>query len=178
MRNVTVARRYARALYQIAQETKSVDDILNAMNNVAHAYQATPQFQRLLLNPLVKLELKEKLVKSITSNKVVLKFANLLARRKRLDLIPTINEQLTAMGDTAKGLHRAVVRTAAPLTDIQKRSIEGDLAHRFGGKILGHFEVAKDLLGGVWVQMGDKVLDASIRGRIETFRHALLHSAN
>lgn len=178
MRNVTVARRYAKALYEVAAETTSLDDVLNAMNNVAHAYASTPELRRLLLNPLVKLELKHKLVKSVTSNKTVLRFVDLLAKRKRLDLIPAVNDRLTAMADEAKGLHRALVRTASPLTDVQKRHIEGDLAHRFGGKILGHFEVAKDLIGGVWIQMGDKVLDASIKGRIETFRHTLLHSAN
>lgn len=178
MRNVTVARRYARALYQVAVETRTLDDVLHAMTNLTHAYAMTPELKRLLLNPLVKLDLKQKLVKSVTSNKLALRFAALLSRRKRMDLLPVIQEQLVALADESKGIHRALVKTSMPLTDVQKRGIESELAHRLGGKILGQFEVAKDLLGGVWVKMGDKVLDASVKGRIETFRHALLHSAN
>lgn len=178
MRNVTVAKRYARALYEVALQAKSVDDMLLAMSNVAHAYHSSMDLQRLMLNPLIKIEIKEKLAKSITSNKLVLKFLNLLAKRKRLDLLPTIYEQVTSLGDAAHGVHRALVKTALPLTDTQKRHVEEDLAKRVGGTMIGQFEVAKDLIGGVWVKMGDKVLDATIKGRIENFRHALMHSAN
>ncbi len=178
MRNVTVSRRYARALYQLAVETKSLDDVLQAIANVAHAYASSDDFKRIALNPLVKAEIKQKLMSSVTSNKLVLKFTDLLVRRKRVDLLPIIHEQFVAMADEMHGLHRALVKTAMPLTDAQKRTIESDLAQRLGGKILGQFEVAKDLIGGVWVKMGDKVLDASIKGRIETFRHQLMHSTN
>jgi F-type H+-transporting ATPase subunit delta len=178
MRNVTVARRYARALYQLARDGKNLDDVQQGMNNLAFALQSSAPFRRMLVNPLIKLEVKHKLIASVTSNKLVLKFTDLLARRKRADLLAAIHEQFSTLVDASQGLHRALVKTAAPLSDDQKRVVETDIAKRMGGKVLGQFEVAKDLIGGVWIKMGDKVLDASIKGRIETFRHSLLHSTN
>ncbi len=178
MRNVTVARRYARALYQLSLETKSLDDVLQGMNNVAFAFQSSADFKRMLLNPLVKIDVKQKLIAAVTSNKLVLKFTELLARRKRMELLEAIHEQFASLGDEAHGIRRALVKTPMPLSDDQKRLVETDIAKRMGGTVLGKFEVAKDLIGGVWIKMGDKVLDASVKGRIETFRHSLMHSTN
>lgn len=178
MRNVTVARRYARALYQVSIEMNNLDDVLQSMANLSMAFSSSADLKRLLLNPLLKVELKQRLMSAVTSNKLTLRFVSLLARRKRLDLLPVIQEQLLDLGDESKGLRRALIKTAMPLSDVQKRTIETDLAYRLGGRILGQFDVAKDLIGGVWVKMGDKVLDATIKGRIENFRHALIHSSN
>lgn len=178
MRNVTVARRYARALYQLSIEQESLVDVLQGMSNLTQAVEHTPELRRMLLNPLLKPEIKQKLVAMVTSNKLVLKFTQLLAKRKRLDLLATVHEALLELGDAVSGIHRAIVKTALPLTDTQKLTIELELAKRMGGKILGHFEVAKDLIGGVWIKMGDKVLDATIKGRIDTFRQALRYSTN
>jgi F-type H+-transporting ATPase subunit delta len=178
MRNTTVARRYARALYQLAAENKNVDEVLQSLSNVCQAIQTAPEMKRLLLNPLIKPEIKQKLIGSISSNKLIGKFTGLLDRRKRLDLLPTIFELVTEMSDESLGVHRAVIKTAVPLSESQKKTVETDLAKRVGGKILGRFEVSKDLIGGIWVKMGDKVLDASLKGRIQDFRHALLNSAN
>jgi F-type H+-transporting ATPase subunit delta len=178
MKNLTVARRYARALFELARDTKSLDDVLTGMSNIRHALGSAAELRPLLSNPMVKPEDKQKLLSAVTSNKLILKFVGLLARRKRLDLLDMIHDLLGDMGDAAKGIRRALVKSAQPLTDKQKRDVETGLAKSTGGSVVGRFEIDASLLGGVWVQMGDKVLDASLRGRLDSMRHALLHSAN
>lgn len=178
MRNLTVARRYARALFELARETKSLDDVLRAMSNIRHAMSASADLLPVLLSPMVRPEDKQKLIGAVTSNKLVLKFVDLLARRKRLDLLETAHDLLVEMADAAKGIHHALVKSAQPLTDQQKREVESGLARTSGGSVVGRFEVDAGLLGGVWVQMGDKVLDATLRGRLDSMRHALINSAN
>ena len=178
MKNLTVARRYARALFELASGSKDLDDVLQGMSNVRHALSAAPDLRPLLINPMVRPEDKQKLVSAVTSNRLILKFIDLLARRKRLDLLETINDLLVEMADAQKGLRRAFVKSAQPLTDEQKRSVEAGLAKAAGGTVVGRFEVDPNILGGVWAQIGDKLLDASLRGRLDSMRHALLHSAN
>ncbi len=178
MRNATVARRYAKALYELAHESKTLDDVLLGLGNVCTALKSVPELKKILLNPLVKPEQKQALIKTVTSNKLIMKFTALLARRKRLALIEWVFEQLQGLDDAARGIHRALVKTAVPLTEAQKKSIESNLARVAGGSVVGRFEVAKELVGGVWAKLGDQVLDASIKGRVEDFRHALIHSAN
>jgi F-type H+-transporting ATPase subunit delta len=178
MRNVTVAKRYARALYELAQEGRTLDDVVRGMDNVVTTLSASPAFTKALDNPLIKPVEKAALVKTITSNKLILKCVELLAHRKRLNLLPDIAAQLTQLSDESLGIRRVLVKSAATLTESQMRDIEKSLATVFGGKIMGRFEMAADLLGGLWVKAGDKVLDLSVRGRFEDLRQHLAHSAN
>lgn len=178
MKSLSIARRYARALYQLAEARKETSDVQLGLSNLRHAIDSTPPLIRYLANPLVKPEDKESIVAKVTSNKLILRFVYLLARRRRTDLLPAIQESFQALSDEASGLHRILVRTPQALSDQQKKSVESDLAKRVGGKVTGQFEVAKELLGGIWIKMGDKVLDATVRGRMDDLRHALINSTN
>jgi F-type H+-transporting ATPase subunit delta len=178
MRNITVAKRYARALYELAQETRSVDDVLRGMGNVVTELKNVPAFAKALQNPLIKPSEKADLVKTITSNKLILKCVELLAHRKRLGLFADIAEQLSHLSDAELGIRRVLVKSAATLSETQMREIEKNLASVLGGKVMGQFEMAANLLGGLWVKAGDKVLDMSVRGRFDDLRHHLAHSAN
>ncbi|OVE77328.1 ATP synthase F1 subunit delta, partial [bacterium F11] len=161
MRNDTVARRYAKALFELAVETKTIEDVLQGMSNIDIALKNAPQLNSVLLNPLVTPAEKTKLIKTITSNKLILKFIDLLARRKRMDLLSASYDFLLGFYDETNDLHRILVKTAHTLTETQKKMVEKTLTQKLGGTIIGKFEVAKDLIGGVWVKMGDKVLDTT-----------------
>ncbi len=82
------------------------------------------------------------------------------------------------MLDVKQGLHRALIKTPAPLSDNQKKDVEAALAKRLGGQVMGRFEVSADLIGGIWMKTGDRILDATVRGKIDSFRRTLVHSAN
>ncbi len=178
MKSLSIARRYARALYELAQVRKETDEVERGLSNLSHSLIDSPELARYLANPLAKPEDKQALISKITSNKLVLRFLALVVRRKRTDLLPSIQESFQAFCDQANDLHRILVRTPIVLSDQQKKSVETDLAKRLGGKVTGQFEVAKELLGGIWIKMGDKVLDATVRGRMDDLRHTLIHSTN
>jgi len=178
MKNLTVAKRYARALYEVATAEKVIDDVLLAMSNIDAAIKSTPDLTPALLNPLIKPEEKQQIIKSITTNKLILRFAGLLARRKRMDLLGAVYEELLNLSDLRNGIHRVLIKTARALTDKQKKAIEKDLGPVLGGKVVGRFEMAKELIGGIWLKMGDKVLDATLKRRVEDLRHTLIHSTN
>ena len=178
MRNATVSRRYARALYALAQESKSLSDVLVGLGNIKLALEMTPELRQIFFNPTIKPEIKKKLILTVTSNKLVVKFMEVLARRKRLDLVSSIHEILSDLSDQSQHIVRPLIKTAVPLSDDQKRSVEVQLAKALGGTVVGKFDVSKELIGGMWVKLGDKVLEASLRGRLNNFRHAMLHSMN
>lgn len=178
MKHVQIARRYAKAVFELANEGRSLEDVLQGMSNIDTALGRTPELRRLLFNPLVNPIQKRHVINKVTSNKLVLKLIELLAKRKRLELFATVHDELSAMSDHAKGVGRALIRTSQELSENDRREVEASVARYFGGKIIGRFEVAKELLGGVWVKVGDKVLDATIKGRLDTMRTALLHSKN
>lgn len=178
MKNYSTARRYARALYELAKVDKSLSDVRQGLSNIRTALGAAPELARALFNPLIRSEEKQAVLKHVTSNKLLLRFIGVLAERKRLDILPLVEEQLTMLCDKADGIHRILVRSAVPLTEELKKLIEQNVAKAVGGKVVGQFQVAKDLIGGVWMKMEDKILDLTLKGRIDDLRHALSHSAN
>jgi F-type H+-transporting ATPase subunit delta len=178
MKNLTIAKRYAQALYELAREERTLDDVQRGMSNVVSVLKISPAFAKALENPLIKPFEKAELVKTITSNKLILRFVELLAERKRLSLFETIADQLSLLADAELGIQRVIVKTAEALNEPQMREVERNLASVFGGKVMGKFEMAADLLGGLWVKAGDKVLDMTVRGRFEDMRQHLSHSVN
>ncbi|MCB4756327.1 MAG: ATP synthase F1 subunit delta [Elusimicrobia bacterium] len=178
MKDGTTARRYAKALYQLATETKGVEDLLQSLGNILDALKKSTDLQKALRNPLIPAADKEAVIKIITSNKLALRLVRLLARRRRLELFELIFEQLQIFSDVDHGISRILVKTAIPLSDEQRRTVEKSLAASWGGKVVGSFAVAKELIGGIWLKVGDHVLDASLKGHIDDLRAALAHSIN
>jgi len=178
MKSLIVSKRYAKALFQIAQETKSLNEVLQSFGNICEALKILPEFKKFMANPLFKPEEIEQVVKNVTSNKLVLKSIGLLAKRRRLDLVPFVYEELVHLSDAAEGIKRVLVKTAAELSEFDKRFIEKHLIFFWGGQIIGRFQVAKDLIGGIWMQLGDQVLDMTLRRRFDDLRQNLTHSAN
>jgi F-type H+-transporting ATPase subunit delta len=179
MKDVTVARRYAKALFELASSEKSMNDVLQGLSNINLALKEAPELERVLVNPLIEPDAKGTIIREITSNKLILSFIDLLAKRKRLDVFREIYSVFRAMADDTNGVRRALIKTALPLSDAQKKSVENTLAQALkSNSVVGQFDVSPELIGGVWVKMGDQVLDASLRGRIDDFRSALLHSQN
>jgi len=178
MKNFTVARRYARALYELAEQTKVADEAVQGLGNLVHAVSTVPELKRALINPLINPEQKKILVSKITSNKLVLEFIFLLAKRDRLADLELIYDELRLLSDQAHGISRVLVKTPSALSEDQKKSIEKALAQRLGHQVVGRFDTEQHLIGGVWMKIGDRVLDASLKGRIEDLRHTLMHSNN
>jgi F-type H+-transporting ATPase subunit delta len=178
MQDIAVAKRYAKALEELTGGSGDVSDVLQALSNLTLALQQEPKLARLLTSPLVSADKKESLIKAVSSNKLFLRLVRLLIKRRRVVLVSAIHQELQSMLDAKQGLHRALIKTASPLSDNQKKDVEIALAQRLGGKVLGRFEVAADLIGGIWMQTGDRVLDATVRGKIDSFRRTLVHSAN
>src|SRR5262245_42016946 len=116
MKNMSIARRYARAIFQLASENKSVDDVRRGFTNLAHAISDTAGLEKFLNNPIVKPDEKQELVSKITSNKLILKTVYLLAKRKRLHLLPLIDAEIRRLSDEAAGLKRILIRTPSVLS--------------------------------------------------------------
>src|SRR5580765_3589466 len=116
MKSLSRARRYARALYELAEETKTTHEVLQGMGNVAMVISTTPSFEKILVNPIVKPEEKQEMVKKITSNKLILRFVALLAKRDRLNLLILIYDEFRSLSDQQMGLNRVLVKTPMDLT--------------------------------------------------------------
>lgn len=175
----TVARPYAEALAQVARETGSWDAWSETLNLLA-AVCSDPEVEALIRNPAVADTRVVELVQSVVAGKVAPDSENLLhnllhilAENDRLTLLPVIAAQFEAARAQAAGSLDAHIISAFALDDAQVTAICNRLEARYQRKVAATHAVDASLIGGVIIQVGDEVMDASVRGKLADMRVAL-----
>jgi F-type H+-transporting ATPase subunit delta len=107
----------------------------------------------------------------------VLNLVLLLLRRGRIEQLPRVAAEFRRLDDKRNGLTHATATSAAPLGPDEVRAITARLEQLTGGTIALETSVDPDLLGGVVVRVGDRLIDGSVRGRLERLRNQLASGA-
>jgi len=100
-------------------------------------------------------------------------FVRTLAENRRLALLPEISRLFDLAKSQEEGVKEAVVHSAFPIDDTQVAALLKELEARFGTRLNARVEVDPSLIGGVRVAVGDQVLDASVRGKLDAMAVAL-----
>lgn len=172
---VTIARPYAEAVFALANERGELAKWSQMLALVAGVYQ-NEQMQAALANPKLIIADIEKLMLAICGDGIDGAARNLiqvLARNRRLSVLPEIRglyEQLKAENE---GVIEARISSAFPLDGAQLEQLVSLLSRRYGKKVNASVSVDGGLIGGIRVQVGDKVWDASVRGRLQSMATAL-----
>jgi F-type H+-transporting ATPase subunit delta len=172
---VTIARPYAEAAFRIAQEKKALP-AWSAQLSLLSMLAADPQMRACIGNPQLSAPQKSELFRSLASGRVDDDAAGLieiLARNERLALLPQIAELFEGLRGTAEGVQEAFIHTAFPLADAQLKALVAELEQKFATRLNATVVVDDSLIGGVRIVIGDRVLDKSVRGKLEAMSSAL-----
>lgn len=175
-RPTVAARRYAEAAFQLASRDGALDAWADGLNLTA-ALVADEQIAAALNNPArparERLAVLEELLKD-RAPEGVLKLAGLLAQRGRIDRLPTVAAEYRRLLDEERGNVAASVTSAAPLTPGETEAVRAWVARTTGKTVDLTATVDEALIGGLTVRVGDTLMDASVRGRLERLRTDLL----
>jgi F-type H+-transporting ATPase subunit delta len=172
------ARRYAEAAFEIAQAQGNAAIWLAQLERAAAA-AADERSARQLANPQLPFEVRLRAIVEVggaSGRKALPQVANLLAlllRRRRLDVLPATAREFRRLQNRSQGIVEASVVSAAPLEAREMRQIRGRLEAIAGARVEVETSVDPSLLGGIQVRLGDRLLDGSVRGRLERLRAAL-----
>lgn len=173
--NASIARPYAKAVFDLATEASQHDDwsvALDALASVAN----DDDFVDVVASPQVKPEQLEKLVVDIVGDKLPSggdNFVKLLAQNGRLEVLPDVQQQYALLLAESRKSIEAEVLTARPLSDDQKSKLTDALQTRLGVTVSIVETVDESLVGGAIVKAGDLVIDGSAKGRVEKLAIAL-----
>ena len=163
---------YAKAL--LGSAGASVDSIVAELEAlVSECLDRHPGLETTLKSPRISQEDKEALLDRIFRGRIdhtLLNFLKVLCRRGRIGSLRTIQATATEMREQQLGKQRVTVATAQPLSDAQRSSIAQALKNAFGKEAVLVEKVDASLLGGIVLRIGDKVLDGSMLGRINSMR--------
>lgn len=172
---ITIARPYAEALFRIAKETGTVaqwSERLEAMTQLL----ANPEVRAVVGLPQASVPQVVALFEAVCGSRVdatTTNFLTLLAENDRLTCLPEITQHYAAYRETEEGILAAEVFSAFALNEIQVRSILPKLEAHFEARLQPTVTLAPELIGGIKVAVGDRVLDLSVRGKLDAMATAL-----
>jgi F-type H+-transporting ATPase subunit delta len=173
-----VTRSYAEALLGAAQNEGQADAVLDELDEIVRdVLRDNPRFAALLASPTLPADEKDRILTETFENRalpIVVRFLRVLNRHGRLGLIASIAREARALWDREQNRRPVLVRSAVPLEDSQRETLRDRLGRMLAATPLLSFEVDPALIGGLVVQVGDDVYDASVRSRLQQLRHRLI----
>ena len=175
MPNETLARRYATAVFQLAQDTGKISDVQRDLHTFTASLDADADVRKFFRSPVVDRKEKERIVAQAFSklDPIALHTVLLLIRKRRENMAEEIVQQYDVLERTARGAQPLQVTSARELGKPELDAIVARLAAAFSTKFDVTQSVDPSLIGGVRITIGDKRADGTIAGRLDDIARLL-----
>ncbi|WP_281883178.1 F0F1 ATP synthase subunit delta [Paenibacillus sp. YYML68] len=178
-KDTVVAKRYAKALFEIAKEQNVVGPVSEELNGVLAVLQSEQGFSKLLSSPGLSTESKKELIQNVFGQQIsepVLNTLKLLVDKRREELFEALVSYYAAIANEATGQAKAIVYTPHALSEAEEQGIVSTFGQLTGKQIRVESVIDKSLLGGVQIRIGDRLYDGSLSGKLKRLERALNES--
>jgi F-type H+-transporting ATPase subunit delta len=177
MKNLAIARRYAKALLLIGKEDGQIDTYRKELDEFSALIEKEGVLEQAINNPLYNAEGRKKVLGSVLEklalSRVMKSFLTLLFEKGRFGYLGSINDFYQKLADELKGIARASLISATDLSSETVDKIRNTLSEKTGKDIILEVEQDPDLIGGIVTRIGDLVLDGSIKTQLLNMRESL-----
>ncbi|MBE6050163.1 MAG: F0F1 ATP synthase subunit delta [Clostridium sp.] len=170
-------RRYALALYQVAEEKGKVEEYLEDLREICKLIENNKDFAEVIKHPHITTRKKKQTFTNIFKGNIdeeLLSFLLILIDKNR---ILYLKEKLNQMEKIYLEKHNkleAVVKTAVPMLDEERDALKKKLENKYNKTIIMTTEVDKSLLGGVYVRVGNDVIDGTVKSKLDEMKELML----
>ncbi len=175
--SASIAKRYATAAFELAQEQAAVDALDADVAALATALQASPELRDVIRSPVIpRAELVAAMVglaDEMGLTEIMRGTLGIMAQNRRLFVLPQFLAELRRLSAEARGEMTAEVISAAVLTKAEADRLAKILRERLGKSVKLSLSVDEGLIGGLVVKVGSKMIDTSIRSRLAALEHKL-----
>ncbi|MBI3999764.1 MAG: ATP synthase F1 subunit delta [Candidatus Omnitrophica bacterium] len=179
MKLLEIADRYSRSIFELAQEKSVTNTLFQELAAVREAMEARPELLNLLQSPIITRTEKKSLIEGILGPKassLSQDFLNLLVQKNRIDLFPVIVDQLRIAIHEKEGVQEATVVTARELHPSILQLLEKALEKTTKKKMMLQTEVDSTLLGGLQIRLGNRLIDGTLRSKLDTLKTQLRYA--
>jgi F-type H+-transporting ATPase subunit delta len=176
--DMTVARRYAKALLTMGREDGKYQEYGEGLSGFAHLLEREPELRDALLNPIHSREDRRKLllrmIELLQLPPLVSNLLQLLLDKHRLNVVDGVAQAYQEMVDEVENVSRARVKAAIVLDDATQDRLRQVLSKLTGSTVVMEVEEDPNIIGGIVAKVGDLVLDGSVRSQINSLRESLI----
>lgn len=175
-----VGTTYGEALFELAVEEKKEEEFLEEITQLREILAENSDFGKLMNHPKVTKEEKLKVLREVFENRIskeLLGFLHLVVSKDRYGEIDAILDYFVDEVKRLKGIGIAYVTTAFHLSEAKKKEIEAKLlATTSFRKMEMHYRIEEDLIGGMVIRIGDRVVDSSVKNKLFELQRELLRT--
>jgi len=177
LRNPTIAKNYAEALFQVSEAAGETSHFAVVFDGVAGAIETEPKIRMMLASPRVPKPKKAELLAKALKGKVAdsfVRFLGAVIRRGRQGLIPLMRDQYLALVDVKLNRVHAGITLAKAADQKLQDEIKRRLGEVMGKDVIPHMHEDPAILGGAIVRVGDRIMDGSLRRKMVALRRQML----
>jgi len=172
-----LAGRYATALFELARDQKQIDTVSASLGRLRAALAGSPEFAALVTSPLIGREEGARATlataDSLGSDPLTRNFLGVLAKGRRLGILANVIRDFEKLAAHARGEATAEVTSAHPLNDEQVAALRAKLRASLGRDVAVDLRVDPSILGGLVVRVGSRMIDSSIKTKLDTLALAM-----
>ena len=173
----SLAGRYASALFELARDERQIESVSNSLNTIKAVLAESPDFKAITSSPLIN---REEASKAVAATSLALgidpltrKFLGVLAKNGRLSQLDAVIRTFAHLAAGHRGETTAEVTSAFPLKDDQVAALKANLKARAGNDVAIEAKVDPSILGGIIVRLGSRMIDASIKTKLNNLAYAM-----
>ena len=171
-----ISVRYAKALFLSAKEQEVLDKVRHDMELLCEVFTGTNDIRKMLDSPIVSPDNKFKALNSVFSGRLsslTIDFLRLVTSKKREEFLAGMCRHYVHLYKKERGIMQASISTASRLSDGNRKEIIEMVKTAFDSKIELQEEVNNNLIGGFVLRVEDKLLDASVKGKLNKIKKKL-----
>lgn len=172
-----LAARYAAALFELAEEKKQLDQVAADLASLKAVIAGSGDLARLIRSPVLSRAEQSRALAAVLEkagmSELVRRFVGLVAQNRRLFVLPDMIDAYLSQLAERRGEVTAEVVSARPLSDAQRDAVAAALRKAIGGKVAVAARVDPALIGGLVVKVGSRLIDSSLRTKLQRLQHAM-----
>jgi F-type H+-transporting ATPase subunit delta len=170
-------RRYALAIYEVAEKKGKVDEYLRDLREICHLIENNQDFHEVIKHPQINTTKKKQLFVDVFKGKIdeeLLSFMIILIEKNRILYLKEKLDQMEKIDLERKNIIKGIVKTAVPLLPEELEKLKTIFEEKYDKTIIFDTEIDKSVLGGVYVSVGNDVIDDTIKSKIEEMKEIML----
>lgn len=173
-----VAKAYGEALFELAMEKQNPEEFLEEAQGILQILEENPEFDKLMKHPKISKPEKEEVVETVFAERVsreMTGFLKLIVHKERYHEVKNIIRYFAERLREERGIGVAYVTTAVDLSDDRKEAVKRKLLETTSYKVMEvHYKVDPAIIGGMIIRIKDRVVDSSVRTKLEEMKKQLL----
>lgn len=174
---IGLAGRYATALFELADEAKSLDAVAGDLERLGAMIEGSDDLKRLIRSPVLTRDEQGRAIAAVMERAeigaLVHRFVGVVAGNRRLFALPAMIASYMGLLAARRGERTAEVASAAKLTDAQMSALQAALKRAVGSEVAVSARVDPKLIGGLVVRIGSRMIDSSLATKLQMLRLAM-----